>query len=473
MSAPTAPAPVAPLRLQDVPPSDPMETIRKGRRLLSHKVGILRDLGSGVYYPGDPRSFVMGNHSTDPARLGAGVGYLRDRSGSAGLTLERALAASIGESAERYCMRFYGSEHLVFGSYDDLKHEYRLVHPDLARLHNEAQILAKGGPKSPGGYGRVTVFTTSSKVKWTWGYSLTAKKWTLVPAFLVYLPYKTSPGEERTGWNSSTGLAAGNTLEEAILSGIYEWVERDAFITCWLNRFVPREITVDLPETQTLLDTRYQIKHPKVQLKIFDTMLDIQIPSSFVWMIRPIEFGAVTFVGAASRLRPAAAVEKALVELAQCVPYCRYNLTRMADWTPKPDFSDVRSFEEHSVLYLKRFDLVDEAFKFCRDVDRQVGLSEIPDRSTGSVLGDINVCVEEIARHGYEVVVVDITTPDVREAGLRVVRVVVPGLANMHGNHNWPCLAVQRLYDIPIKLGWDRFGWDASAGLNPLPHPFP
>jgi ribosomal protein S12 methylthiotransferase accessory factor len=465
----TLPAP----HLRDVAASDPMETVRKGVRLLSPRVGLLRDVGSGVSYRGDPIAFVLGNQSTDPSRLRVRAGHLRDRSGSAGLTLPRALGAAIGEVVERYCMRFMDEEQMVLGSYRELRHRYTMVAPDLARLHSAEQVERKGGARSPGGHGRVTVFDDDATVKWVWGHSLTHDRPTLVPAHMVYLPYRVSPGEIRAGWNSSTGLAAGNTIEEAILSGIYEWVERDAFIICWLNRFIPRRVEVDLPRTTDLLKRQYQIDHPDVHLQIYDTTLDIQIPSVFAWAIRPMEFGTVTFVGAAARLNPADAVEKALIELAQCVPYCRYNLKRMKDWNPLPDFSDVRSFEEHSVLYLKRFDLVDEAFKFVREVKQTASLAAMPDRSTGSILGDINASVAEIARHGYEVVVVDITTPDVRDVGLHVVRVVVPGLANLHGNHNWPCLAVRRLYDIPFKLGWPEQGWDAGAGLNPMPHPFP
>jgi ribosomal protein S12 methylthiotransferase accessory factor len=461
------------LVLKDVPWSDPFETIKKGSRLLSARVGLLKDIGTGVYYPGDPLAFVFGNQGTDTSRLRQDIKTFRDRSGGAGTSLERGMAAAIGEVAERYCVRFYDSSQFVFGSYDSLRHKYAMVEPRLARLHTKEQILEKGGDKSPGGYGRVDVFDDSSDLNWVWGYSLSEHKWKLVPAHLVYLPYKASEGEIRAGWNSSTGLAAGNTIEEAILSAIYEWIERDSFILCWLNRFVPRTIDVDTPDQARMLDQRFNAGHPDVHLTVFDTTLDIQIPSAFVWMIRPMEFGQVCFVGAAARLSPVGAFEKAMVELAQCVPYCRYNLKRMADWQPAPDYSNVRSFEEHSVMYLKRFDLVESAFTFCRGVDRTVKLSEIPDNSTGKALGEIDTCVREIGRHGHEVLVVEVTTPDVAEVGLRAVRVVIPGLGNLHGNHNWPCLAVERLYDVPKKLDWQRHGWREDAPLNPFPHPFP
>lgn len=464
--------PAATLELRDVPRSDPFETIRKGIRVLSPKVGIIRELGGGVHFHGDPECFVIGNHVCDPSRF-TPQPHHRDRSGSAGLGIENALAAAIGEAVERYCMRFYWDDELVLGSYDELKDRYDLVHPRMTRLHTQEQIDARARGKSIGGYLRQVVLNEDVPVRWTWGYSLTEHKPKLVPAHMVYLPYLTAPGEALAGWNSSTGLAAGNTLEEAILSGICEWVERDAFVICWLNRMVPRRIEVDDPGIVRLLEERFQVGDPQVDLRIFDTTLDIRIPSILVWMRRPMDFGLGCFVGAACRTTARDACQKALIELAQCVPYGRLSLLQYRNWTPREDFSDIWTFDRHSIFYMKRPDLIEESFRFLHEAQVEARLSDLPDLSTGSVLGDIEATVNELGRHGYEVVVVDLTTEDVREAGLHAVRVVVPGLQNLHGNHNWPCLAVERTYTVPRTLGWERRGWRAEDGLNPFPHPFP
>jgi ribosomal protein S12 methylthiotransferase accessory factor len=61
----------------------------------------------------------------------------------------------------------------------------------------------------------------------------------------------------------------------------------------------------------------------------------------------------------------------------------------------------------------------------------------------------------------------------VAQAGLFVVRVIVPGLVPLHSNHLRPFLGVRRLYDVPVRLGWERDGWRAETGFNPFPHPFP
>lgn len=462
-----------PIQLSDVPPSDPMETVRKGLRLFSKKVGILTDVASGMHFSGDPVCYSLGNKGCQALRLGHTSGKVRDKSGGAALSLEIALAASIGEMVERYCMRFYDTSEMIFGSYNDLRHDYNVVHPARTRLHSQEQIAAKGGSKSSGGVGRLEVHDESAKVCWEWGYSLTTNEWKLIPAYLVYLPYQAAPNEARTGWNCSTGLAAGNTIEEAILGGICEWIERDAFVISWLNRFIPRRVIIDDPDVLRLVEQNFHYGHPRVELEVFDVTLDIPVPSIFVRTVRPMEFGPGVFVGAATRLSSKGAVIKSLIELAQCVAGCRYKYQERHDWQPNEDFSNITGFEEHSILYLKRPDIVPEAFSFCRDIPRTVKLSEMPDRSTGNVLADINTCIDILHQAGHEVIVTDLTTPDIREAGFHAVRVTVPGLQNLHANHNWPCLGVDRIYEVPRRLEWERHGWRADAGLNPFPHPFP
>jgi len=103
----------------------------------------------------------------------------------------------------------------------------------------------------------------------------------------------------------------------------------------------------------------------------------------------------------------------------------------------------------------------------------RVPLSHLPDHSTGRVLDDIDHCVTCLGRAGYEVIVADVTTPDIAEVGLSVVRVIVPGLAPLHSNHLRPFLGVRRIFEVPFRLEWNRRGWSPESGLNPFPHPFP
>jgi ribosomal protein S12 methylthiotransferase accessory factor len=69
-------------------------------------------------------------------------------------------------------------------------------------------------------------------------------------------------------------------------------------------------------------------------------------------------------------------------------------------------------------------------------------------------------CQAALERRGLEMLVLDLTRPDV---GMPVVKVIVPGLRPYV-----PRFAAGRLYDVPVQLGWipDPL---IEPELNPLP----
>jgi ribosomal protein S12 methylthiotransferase accessory factor len=453
----------AAVELRDVPRSDPRETIRRGGRLISSKVGLIKYLGHGIHHTQDAWTFALGIMSSDLSRFSAIVNT--SKGGGGGEDLATALAATIGEAVERYCMFFYDKSEMVFATYRDVADD--AVHPDLLRLYSAEQVphLREGRP--------LENFTEDSRVQWVWGYSLTHRKPRLVPASLVYLAYEYSPDEAAIGSNASTGLAAGLTVEEAILTGIYEIIERDAFASSWLHRRFRRTIEIDEGALSRTLTDRFSLGHPKIELEVYDITLDIPVPSTFLVMKRPAEFGPALCVGTACRLNPADAVRKCMHEAGQALPYFRFLLNQLKTWKPRPDFKDVTAFDLHCVLYLKRPELVSEALAFTAETRDRVALSAMPNRSTGRVLHDIETCIITLAEAGHEVIVVDITTDDIVDLGMRAVRVIIPGLVPLHGDHNRPYLGVKRLYDVPARLGWPGPGADGRWSFNPYPHPFP
>jgi len=71
---------------------------------------------------------------------------------------------------------------------------------------------------------------------------------------------------------------------------------------------------------------------------------------------------------------------------------------------------------------------------------------------------------------GYNLLIKDLTTRDVKEAGFHSIKVFSPQLIPLHGNHNYPFLGGKRLYEVPILIGMSARPFE---GLNPYPHPFP
>ena len=68
--------------------------------------------------------------------------------------------------------------------------------------------------------------------------------------------------------------------------------------------------------------------------------------------------------------------------------------------------------------------------------------------------GDLNAYADMMARAGHRVVYVDVTTPDIRNLGLRVVRTLAAGLQPLHFGYGRERRGGRRLYEVPLGLGY-------------------
>jgi ribosomal protein S12 methylthiotransferase accessory factor len=83
----------------------------------------------------------------------------------------------------------------------------------------------------------------------------------------------------------------------------------------------------------------------------------------------------------------------------------------------------------------------------------------------------LRTALRALQQRGLDAIVVDVTLPEVLQAGLRVVRVIVPGLIPLTFGHRYAAKGGPRLYTVPVTLGYASRGL-AEADLNPAPHPF-
>ncbi|NTJ44222.1 YcaO-like family protein [Agrobacterium larrymoorei] len=127
-------------------------------------------------------------------------------------------------------------------------------------------------------------------------------------------------------WISSDGLASGNTLDEALLHGLLERIERDA-LTLWqmtpADRRYARRIDTDGISDASLRDALGRIDHAGLDIALFDITSDIQVPC-VVALLGPakrsgkenIRYVDVTLGAGASTL-PSIAAMRAVTEAVQ------------------------------------------------------------------------------------------------------------------------------------------------------------
>src|ERR1700687_6483897 len=110
-----APPHPAQLELRDVPASDRWETIRRGSRLMSPKIGLLQHVLEARHQAQDPAFFAAGVLAADVARYRSDARAVQ--AGGAGDDAATALVAAICETAERYCSCIYDSDEMILGSF--------------------------------------------------------------------------------------------------------------------------------------------------------------------------------------------------------------------------------------------------------------------------------------------------------------------------------------------------------------------
>ncbi|MEU6942845.1 TOMM precursor leader peptide-binding protein, partial [Streptomyces rubiginosohelvolus] len=122
----------------------------------------------------------------------------------------------------------------------------------------------------------VSPFDPDRAIPWVWGHSLRDDAPILVPARLAH--YSAGVDADNFVFECSNGCATGGSLEEAILFGLLELVERDAFLLAWYGR--ARLAAIDLttattPAVRSMLDRAALHGY---DVHAFDTRMDLAVP---------------------------------------------------------------------------------------------------------------------------------------------------------------------------------------------------
>ncbi|HEY4347135.1 MAG TPA: YcaO-like family protein [Gaiellaceae bacterium] len=428
------------------------------RRAVSRYTGIVRSVEECLASTTEPLLFQAScDVGSDPGLLGSALGHVAGV-GGIGRTRSEASSAAVGEALERYSATYVPRERLVVGTAGELGDS--CVDPERFSLFSESQYLGGGFP-----YRR---FDRAASVAWIEGWSLPAGTPALLPAELVYLG---DPGltDGRIAYSTSSGLACGGSVAETVLRGLFELLERDAFMIVWANR-------LSLP----LLARPDRDAAMEAGLDAFDrTGLDYaavdlscvhEIPIVLGVVRGPASLSGALGVGAAAASTIDRACWKALSE-AFATRSAGAKLELLGR-TPELDGrrGGVSSFDDHIAYYAgheraRATGFLDASpLRSCR--------AAIPDLEGETLDERIGALCARVEAAGASAYAVDVTSPDVAALGLRVTRVVAPELCPLDASHAARFLGGRRLYEAAAPLGL-RDGPLAEDDLNPDPHPFP
>ncbi len=373
------------------------------------------------------------------------------------------------EGLERYSgHRPRGKRTVVFDSYKNLQPDALnpldcgVYQPDFYRKTNSIYVP----------------FTPEREIPWVWGYSFRRSQPILVPEQLAYyMDYRNEyPAFVQ---DCSSGCATGSSLEEAILFGLLELIERDAFLITWYARLAPRKIDPRSCRNRSTLDILDRIDRLNYEVYLFDTRLDVTPPSVVaVALLREEGLGKLV-LAAGSSLDPDDAIRAALCEVAAYIPTfsirLRSNMEVMQAMAR--DYSKVTKLEHHSLLYGLPEMASKADFLFQNPSISTVAelYHEWEEKRPHShdLLDDLRYCIDELLRPGMDVIIVEQTCPEQERVGIRAASVIVPGLLPI--DFGWGrdrVFDLPRLRTVPRTAGYLEKDFDPALS-NPAPHPFP
>jgi bacteriocin biosynthesis cyclodehydratase domain-containing protein len=343
-----------------------------------------------------------------------------------GSTAEQGEASALMEAIERYSGIFQGDEIRVtrrftdFPSGDAILPNEVLLFSDAQSQPHQAEAEEQHTQTAP------PPFDRSARIEWSPVWSLRDQRFKYIPSTLLYFFYS-GPAAFHA---DSNGCAAGNTVEEAIVQGFLELVERDAYAIWWYNRLQVPEIDLKQFEDSYIRDLQSQLADSGRRLWVLDVTSDLGVPT-FVAILHWMQNGQENIeFGSGAHFDNRIAVLRALTELNQFL-----SIGLMGGGS-----GEKSSLDGTTPLYLKEHPFLVPSGKGAMNPRALAKFGPLENTRE-----QVDACVNIASRAGLDFLVLNQTRPDV---GVPVVRVIAPGL-----RHFYRRFAPGRLYDVPIKLG--------------------
>jgi ribosomal protein S12 methylthiotransferase accessory factor len=305
-----------------------------------------------------------------------------------GATIEESRISAIMEGVERYSSELH-DRRVHLAPFQEMFAHGRVLDPKDLILPKEAEV--------------------DRLMPWIEGYDIANDEQIIVPAHAVFHPLPPNyRGPFRTNTN---GLASGNTFEEAVFHALSEVIERDAWSLVEACRDTGP--CVENIDDETLADMQKKFADAQVDVRVRDITSDIGIPTMAavaddVLLKDPM----LLTIGIGTHTSARIAVMRALTEVAQSrltqIHGAREDTT-LAELRKKMGYDRAKRINAY---WFKDNGLVD--------------YHQIASYDSDDFLTDIQFMMEALNKKGLDrVIVVDLT---LKEIGIPVVRVIVPGL---------------------------------------------
>ncbi len=389
------------------------DAISRAERAVDARLGPLREVGEQASFPvpyyvsatADTTAF----SDARAAEFAAGVAADWDA----------AFMKALGEGLERYAAGIYRRDAFTVAPAGDVTNP---IPPDAFVRPPDA-----------------AAYDPDEALPWTTGEDLTAGDPVSLPAEFVHFP----PPEKRYRPAITTGLGLGNSGPEAVLSGLYETIERDATMTSWYSTIEPLGLEVD---DDTFTELRKRARSESLSVTPLLVTTDVDVPVVAVGVHREDEWPRFA-AGSGADLDPAAAAGSALAEALQ-------------NWTELRSMGQEAAAGESAAIG-KHADFPEVTREFF-DPDATVSADGLGDpEPTGS--DELDAVVKRVRAAGLDAYAARTTTRDLKVLGFEAARVLVPGAQPLFTGD--PFFG-ERARAVPRSMGFE-------PTLDVEYHPFP
>ncbi len=416
------------------------------------------------FFHDEPKLYSLRLFSTPLSDLTDGkvptAGYSRGVSDD----FEEALSKVIGELLERYPLTIYRKKDFIRSSYRVLKEKKR--NPlDIFDLAGFADWQKELFPNRR--------FDDKSEFSWAEGVELLSGKQALIPAQLIFWNYnfEQEPVEPFLRQPITNGAAGHFTREEAILAGVYESIQRDAFLIHWLNKIAPPQISIDTVRNERLRTMINRLQRYGFEVVFLNTTLDLEVPSCVCVFIDKSGKGPKVGMGGGCGYDLVHAMMRSITEATGVYHWLR---------TYDKSFSlpvDYKPFRTRGIGHESRLFFWGNPDSFSKfewllsgpSQSFEVAACVYPTSFQNSVeeLGHLKKVFRKFGK-GYEIYVYEAQHKILESLGYHSVRTVVPALLPLYLEEVSAPLWARRLREVPQKMGYQR-----AHEPYPWPHPFP
>ncbi|MBY0294010.1 YcaO-like family protein, partial [Patescibacteria group bacterium] len=322
----------------------------------------------------------------------------------------------------------------------------------------------------------------TSVFSWTTGRELISNKKAYIPAHLVFWNYCRDKNvlEPIVRQPNTNGAAGGFSYESAVVGGIHELLQRDAFLIHWLTKVAPVYVEldrVDYPKLSHMLD---DVRAYNIEPHFLYLTVDHEIPIyACVLVTKEDGVRSKVSVGAGGGGTHEEAMFDALREAINVHRWVRldaYRETRTVfdtkNYLPFRDLTMKK--QEYRLRFWAQYEMFDKFSWFLGGKKRKLStlLSEekyarlSPKKELSRLLSFFRK-----KGKGYEVYVYKANESILRKVGYASVKVIVPELVPLYLDETYAPLASKRLSLLKPSLPDSKKR--TYDDFYPWPHPFP